>query len=315
MDPRDLPNLASFAAVVRHRSFARAAAELGLSRSALSHAMRALEARLGVRLLNRTTRSVSPTPAGERLLARLAPALDEIRGAVDEANGFRDRPGGRLRLNVPRLAAAVVLAPVLARFLADHPDVQLEIAVDDAAVDIVERGFDAGMRFGERLAADMVAVPVGPPIEFAVVGSPAYLAGRDAPRTPHDLAGHDCIRYRMPGSGTLFEWEFARDGAELTVAVDGSLTLDAPELVIRAALDGVGLAYTALAYVEPLIARGRLVRLLADWCPPIEGFYLYYPSRRHVPTALRALIPYLRPEAPAAARPGEAPRNATRPPR
>ncbi len=294
MTPRDLPDLAGLAAVVRHGSFARAATELGVSRSALSHAVRGLEARLGVRLLNRTTRSVAPTVAGERLLAELAPALERIAAAVDAANGFRDRPAGRVRLNVPRLAAALVLAPALPGFLAAHPDVEVELAVEDATVDIVARGFDAGIRFGERLAADMIAVPIGPPVEFAVVGAPAYFAGRAIPKAPADLRAHACVRYRMRGSGALFDWEFEKDGREVRVAVEGPLTLDAPEFMVRAALDGVGLAYAALVDVADHIAAGRLVRVLADWCPPTARLHLYHPSRRHVPAALQALILHLR---------------------
>jgi DNA-binding transcriptional LysR family regulator len=294
MNPRDLPDLATLALVARHRSFARAAAELGMSRSALSHAVRGLESRMGVRLLNRTTRSVSPTTAGERLLAQLGPALDQIGQAVDEANGLRDRPAGRLRLNVPRLAALLVLSPALPGFLAAHPDLELELSIEDATVDIVAQGFDAGVRFGERLASDMIALPIGPPVEFAVVGSPRYFAAREPPRTPHDLPDHACIRYRMRGSGRLFDWEFEREGRELAVTVDGPLTLDAPELMVRAAADGVGLAYAALVDVEARLATGELVRVLADWCPPAARLHLYYPSRRHVPVALRALIDWLR---------------------
>lgn len=294
MNPRDLPDLATLALVARHRSFARAAAELGVSRSALSHAVRGLEGRMGVRLLNRTTRSVSPTAAGERLLAQLAPAFDRIAQAVDETNGQRDRPGGRLRLNVPRLAALLVLAPILPSFLATHPDLELELAVEDATIDIVAQGFDAGIRFGERLEGDMIALPIGSPVEFAVVGSPSYFARRTPPLTPNDLADHACIRYRMRGSGRLFDWEFERDGREVAVAVNGPLTLDAPELMVRAAVDGLGLAYVAFADVETRLRAGELVRVLADWCPPSARLHLYYPNRHHVPAALRALIDWLR---------------------
>lgn len=299
MNPRDLPDLAHFALVARHRSFSRAAAELGVSRSALSHAVRGLENRMGVRLLNRTTRSVSPTSAGERLLSQLGPAFDSIGQAMDEANGDRKRPGGRLRLNVPRVAALLVLAPALPGFLAAHPDLELEIAVEDATVDIVAQGFDAGVRFGERLAGDMIALPIGPPVEFAVVGSPGYFAGRAPPLTPEDLTDHACIRYRMRGSGRLFDWEFERDGREVTVAVDGPLTLDAPEFMVRAAVDSLGLAYVALVDVEAQLGTGELVRVLADWCPPAARLHLYYASHRHVPAALRALIDWLRRSPPA----------------
>lgn len=294
MKPQDLPDLATLAVVARHGSFARAAAELGVSRSAVSHAIRALEERLGVRLLNRTTRSVSPTAAGERLLARLAPALDDIEGAVDEANGLRERPAGRIRLNVPRLAAKLVLGPALPDFLDAHPGAVVEVAVDDATVDIVAQGYDAGMRFGERLSADMIAVPVGPPIEFAVVGSPDYFARNPPPLSPEDLRGHACIGHRMRGSGRLFDWEFERDGREVTVSVEGPLILDAPEMMLEAAVRGVGLCYTTRAEADPLIKAGQLVRVLADWCPPVARLHLYYPGRRHVPALLRALMEWLR---------------------
>lgn len=294
MNPRDLPDLASFAAVVRHGGFARAAVGLGVSRSALSHAIRGLENRLGVRLLNRTTRSVAPTAAGERLLAELAPALERIESAVEGANRFRERPAGRVRLSVPRVAAALVIAPALPVFLDAYPDIEIELSVDDAAVDIVARGFDAGIRFGELLAGDMVAVAVGPPVEFAVIGSPTYFSGRPIPLEPAELAAHRCIRLRLRGSGVLFDWEFERDGRELRVAVEGPLTVDSSEFAVRAAADGVGLAYATLADVEARIASGELVRVLADWCPPTGRLHLYYPGRRQVPSALRAFIDWLR---------------------
>ena len=294
MNPRDLPLLAALALVARHGSFARAAVELGMSRSALSHAVRELEARMGVRLLNRTTRSLSPTAAGARLIDQVAPALACISQAVDEANRDRDRPRGRLRLNVPRVAALIVLAPALHGFLAAHPDLELEIAVEDATVDIVAEGFDAGIRFGERLGGAMIAIPIGLPVGFAVVGSPDYFSQRAPPLTPDDLAEHACIRYRMRGSGRLFDWEFEREGREVAVTVDGRLTLDAPEFMVRAAVDGLGLAYVPLVDAEPHLKTGQLVRVLADWCPPTARLQLYYPDRRHLPATLRALIDWLR---------------------
>jgi DNA-binding transcriptional LysR family regulator len=294
MNSRDLTDLSHFAAIVRHRSFARAAAELGLSRSALSHAMRGFEQRLGVRLLNRTTRSVSPTVAGERLLSGLQPALDGISEALDAVNAFRGTPSGSLRLNVSRLAALTVLMPVLPRFLQAHPDIAIELAIDDATVDIVARGFDAGIRFSETLSMDMVAVRVGPPVTFAVVGSPEYFKCRPIPQRPQDLMSHRCIRYRMRGSGQIYAWEFEKDGEAVSVDVRGDITLDAPEFMIRAALDGLGLAYTGLPAVADFIASGRLRRVLADWNGGSDHFYLYHPSRRHLPAALRALIDTLR---------------------
>jgi DNA-binding transcriptional LysR family regulator len=294
MNPRDLPDLVSFATVARCGGFARAAAEMGVSRSALSHAIRGLETRLGVRLLNRTTRSVSLTAAGERMLAEVAPALERIGSAIEGANGFRDRPAGRVRLSVPRVAAALALIPALPSFLAAHPDVEVELSIDDAAVDIVAKGFDAGVRFGELLAGDMMAVAIGPPVEFAVVGAPAYFRDRPVPQEPAELAGHRCIRLRLRGSGALYDWEFERDGRELRVAVEGPLTLDSSEYAVRAAVGGIGLAFAAVADVGPRLASGELIRVLADWCPPTARLYLYYPGRRHVPAALRALIDWLR---------------------
>jgi DNA-binding transcriptional LysR family regulator len=294
MRSRDLADLSQFAAIVRHRSFARAAAELGLSRSALSHAMRGFEERLGVRLLNRTTRSVSPTAAGQRLLSGLQPALDGIGEALDAVNAFRDRPNGHLRLNVSRLAALTVLMPALPRFLDAHPDITVELSIDDATVDIVAQGFDAGIRFSETLSLEMVAVRVGPPVAFAVVGAPEYFARYSVPQRPQDLIDHRCIRYRMRGSGQLYAWEFEKDGQAVSVDVEGGLTLDAPELMTRAALDGFGLTYAGLPVVADLIAEGKLRRVLADWNTATDYFYLYYPSRRHLPAALRALIETIR---------------------
>jgi DNA-binding transcriptional LysR family regulator len=294
MRPQDLPDLAILAVVARHGSFVRAAAELRVSRSAVSHSVRGLEERLGVRLLNRTTRSVSPTEAGNILLARLAPALGEIANAVDAANDHRERPSGRLRLNVPRLAAKLILGPSLPGFLEAHPGATIEISVDDATVDIVAGGFDAGIRFGERLSADMIAVPLGAAVEFAVVGSPSYFSQNAMPMKPEELRSHACIGHRMRGSGRLFDWEFEREGREVTVAVKGPLVLDAPEIMLDAALAGVGVCYTSLAEAQHHIDRGRLVRALADWCPPTARLYLYYPGRRHVPVLLRAFIAWLK---------------------
>jgi DNA-binding transcriptional LysR family regulator len=289
MQRTDLSDLAAFVAVATHRSFRRAAVELRVSPSALSHAIRGVEERLGVRLLNRTTRSVAPSEAGERLLARLRPALLDIADAVEDVNAFRDTPTGRLRLNVPRVAAQLLLAPVMARFLRANPQMNLEIVADDGLVDIVSAGFDGGVRLGESVERDMVAIPIGRSQRFAVVGSPAYFERREQPRTPNDLRHHPCIRYRFP-SGVLYRWPFGKDGQALEVDVDGPLTLGEPELMVRAALDGVGLALAFEGLVAAPIAAGRLVRVLDDWCPRFPGFYLYYPSRRQVPAGLRAFI-------------------------
>ena len=291
-NPR-LPDLISFATVARLRSFRGAALELGVSASALSHAVRGLEERLGVRLLNRTTRSVTPSQAGQRLLERLGPALRDIDDALDDVNTFRDTPIGTLRLNVPRSAAHLLLAPLMARYLAAHPQMRLEITTDDGLVDIVAGGYDAGVRFGESLQGDMVAVPLGPPQRLVVVGSPAYLAKHGAPATPRELRAHACIRFRFP-SGKFYRWEFAKGGQALEIDVDGPLALGEAELMIRAAEDGVGLACVLDAQVEPRVQSGALVRVLEDWCPMIPGFYLYYPSRRQMAGGLRAFVEMIR---------------------
>ncbi len=291
---RDLPDLAAFVVVARLRSFRRAAAELGLTASALSHGLRGLEERLGVRLLQRTTRSVGLTEAGARLFEQLAPALGDITRALEEVNSFRDRPRGRLKINVPKLAARLVIAPRLAAFAATYPDVELEVTVDDGFVDIVVQGYDAGIRFGESVERDMVAVRVSPDQRFAVAGSPDYFARWAPPATPHDLREHACLGFRMPGSGVLYHWEFEKDGVAVDVAPSGAPVLNDPDLAIAAALDGVGLVYTGEAFLRPHLEVGRQVRVLDDWCPAIPGFFLYYPSRRNAPAALRALIDALR---------------------
>ncbi|WP_162501490.1 LysR family transcriptional regulator, partial [Methylobacterium crusticola] len=295
----DLSDLAAFAAVATHRSFRRAAAELGVSPSALSHALRGLEGRMGVRLLHRTTRSVAPTEAGAALLERLAPALGAIDRAVAEASAVGGRPGGTLRLNAPRAASRLVIVPLMARFLALHPGLRVEIACDDALTDVVGEGFDAGVRFGDRLARDMIAVPLGGPQRLAVVGAPAYLARRGTPARPSDLAVHACIRQRFPGGG-LFRWEFERDGEAVAVEVDGPLILSEQEAIRQAVLDGVGLAFLFEGYVAADLADGRLVRVLDPWCPAFPGFFLYYAGHRQVPAPLRAFLAMLRrPDAPA----------------
>lgn len=293
MSAASLSDLHAFACVARLRSFRRAAAELEVSPSALSHALRNLETRLGVRLLNRTTRSVAPTEAGERLLARLSPALRDLQGALDEVNAFRDSPLGSLRLNAPRPACELVLAPLVAAFLARHPDMQVELVADDALVDIVAAGFDAGVRFGERLQQDMVAIPIGPPQRFIVVASPDYLARHDVPRTPRELTAHRCIRIRFPG-GALYRWEFSRAGESLEIEVNGALTVGEMPLMIHAAEQGLGLAYVYASYAADALAAGRLVSVLDDWRAQDERFYLYYPSRRLLPAGLRAFVALVR---------------------
>ncbi|WP_428825413.1 LysR family transcriptional regulator [Azonexus sp. IMCC34842] len=292
MDRPSLADLQAFATVARLRSFRRAAGELHVSPSALSHTLRSLETRLGVRLLNRTTRSVSPTEAGQRLLARLAPTLQELDDALDEINSFRDSPVGTLRLNVPRAAAEYVLAPLASRFLRENPGMRLEIVIDDSLIDIVAAGFDAGVRFGERLAQDMIAVPFGPAQRFVVVASPAYLAEHGKPAAPQQLSAHRCIRIRFP-NGSIYRWEFSRGDEKIEVEVEGPLDVGEMWLMVRAAEDGVGLAYVYEQSAASALAAGRLVTVLDDWRPPEPGFFLYYPSRRLVPAGLRAFIDLL----------------------
>jgi len=283
----------AFVAVAERKSFAKAALQLGVSRSGLSETIGALEARLGVRLLNRTTRSVGLTAAGERLLAKLRPLLDELAGAFDSINTFRDKPAGLLRLTVPPPVASFMLAPLLARFLKEYPEIELEISVDSALTDIVAGRFDAGMRGGERLERDMIAVRVGMELVAAVVAAPSYLQRHPHPVKPSDLEAHDCIRFRFP-SGVIFPWLFEKKGKRIEVAVNGSLTVNDEALAVRAAVDGLGILYTAAGYVASEIAAGRLVPLLEDWRPVSAQIFLYYPSRRQVPQPLQAFIEFLR---------------------
>jgi DNA-binding transcriptional LysR family regulator len=290
MTPADL---SIFMTVARHLSFRKAADELGVTASALSHAMRAIETRAGVRLLNRTTRSVALTHAGLRLYERVTPAFRDIQDAVEDLNSFRDRPAGTLRLNAARVACQLALLPVVAGFSQAYPDIHIEMVADNALSDIVGQGFDAGVRFGEALAADMIAVPLGPRVRFAVVASPEFFTRHPAPRTPHDLRGLPCIRYRFD-SGQVYRWEFERGAEALEVEVSGPLTVSDQDLMLRPALDGAGVAYVFESQVAEHIAAGRLVRVLADWCPHCPGFYLYYPSRRHLPAPLRAFIDFTR---------------------
>jgi DNA-binding transcriptional LysR family regulator len=298
----DLPDLAAFAAVARHRSFRRAAIELALSASALSHAIRGLEERLGVRLLNRTTRSVTPTEAGERLLARLEPAFRDIEGAVGEIDQFRRQPAGSLKITASIPAAELILAPMVARFLDAYPEIRLEVSVTSALIDIVAGGFDAGIRLGEQLERDMVAVRFGGEQRLVVIAAPSYLARRPPPQTPRDLTEHACLGYRFP-SGVVYAWEFEKDGRELTVSPNGPLIVNNDQrLLIRSALDGAGLANVFEGMVMAELAEGRLVPLLQDWSPPFPGFFLYYPRQRQMPAALRAFIDFIRADTLAAGR-------------
>lgn len=284
-----LNDLHAFATVARLRSFRQAAQALNVSPSALSHALRTLEARLGVRLLNRTTRSVAPTEAGQGLLDRLAPALGDIAAALDEINTYRQSPIGTLRINAPRAAVEFVLAPLAGQFLRENPGMRLELVADNRFVDIVAEGFDAGVRFGERLAQDMVAVPIGPPQRFMVVAAPAYLAECGSPTHPKELATHRCIRQRHP-SGKLLNWYFQRGSEKLSIEISGPITVSDMGLAIGPAKDGIGLAFVYEQMAAPLIAQGQLVSVLDDWRPAETGFFLYYSSRRLVPAGLRAFI-------------------------
>jgi DNA-binding transcriptional LysR family regulator len=280
--------LAAFLAVAEERSFTRAAKQLNISTSGLSHAIRRLEEQIGVRLLTRTTRSVSPTDAGEQLLARLRPALSDISGMLAQLSGLQTKPMGRVRLLRPRVAKTV-LAPRLGQFARDFPDVELDITTDDSRVDLVSSGFDAGIQFGEFIQQDMVAVRVSPDLKPVIVGAPAYLASHPAPISPRDLMNHRCIRFRHRGE-SVYRWELDKADESLAIAVPGSLILDDLDLVIAAALNGAGLAWVTEDHVAPHLASGALVPVLADWTPPFPGFFLYYPSRKHQPAALTAVI-------------------------
>lgn len=289
-----LDDLAAFAHVATERSFTRAAAKLGVSQSALSQTLRALEERLGLRLLTRTTRNVSPTEAGERLLRTLAPRLEEITAELAALTDLRDRPAGTIRITAGEHAAVSVLQPSVRDFLPQYPDITVEIIIDYGLTDIVAERFDAGVRLGEQVAKDMIAVRIGPDMRMAVVGAPAYFAQRPRPAAPQDLMAHNCINMRMPTYGGLFAWEFEKDGRELKVRVDGQLVFNSLALRINAALDGQGLAYMPEDQALPHVEAGRLVRVLEDWCEPFTGYHLYYPSRRHTSPALSALVNALR---------------------
>jgi DNA-binding transcriptional LysR family regulator len=290
----ELNVLASFAVVAEERSFTKAAVRLGVGTSAISHAIRGLEERLGVRLLARTTRTVAPTEAGQRLLAQLRPALEDIQGALTEVGRHREKPAGTIRLIAPALAVAMTMSPKLRKFCRDNPDVVLDITTDDdSRRDLVAARFDAGIHLGEFLQRDMVAVKVSAEQRAAIVAAPSYFETHPKPKNPRDLTAHRCIRYRMGKSG-IYRWEFEKRGKPVVVSVSGPLIVDDVELTVRAALDGLGLAFDLEEHVAGHIARGELVRVLEDWCPPFDGFFLYYPSRRQQPAALQALVEALR---------------------
>jgi DNA-binding transcriptional LysR family regulator len=290
----ELSILSAFLAVAEERSFTRAAKRLGVSSSALSHAIRGLEERIGVRLLARTTRSVAPTDAGEQLIARLRPALGDIWGALDHVSGLRDQPAGRVRIAVSPLAATLVLAPKLGQFAHAYPDVILDVTTtSEGRFDLVAGHFDAGIHLGEFIERDMIAVRVSPDQRAAIAGSPRYFASHSRPESPRDLTHHTCLNFRH-GSAGVYRWEFDKGNQSLAVAVNGPLIVDDAEIMIRAAVDGVGLAFMLEAQAAPHLASGALVRVLEDWCPPFAGYFLYYPSRRQQPAALSALIETLR---------------------
>lgn len=289
----DFGALAAFLTVAEERSFTKAAKRLGVSPSAISHSMRELEEEIGVRLLSRTTRSVALTDAGEHLRARLRPAFSEIGEALGQVSGLRNKPAGRVRLLVPRLAADSVLAPKLGQFARDYPEIVLDVTTDDNRMDIVAGGFDAGIHFGEYIAKDMIAVRVSADLQPVIVGSPDYLKSNPRPKSPRDLVRHRCINFRHGDAG-IYRWEFEKGKKSVSVAVSGPLIVDDLNLVIRAAIDGVGLAYMSEDHAVPYLTEGSLVRVLEEWCHPFPGFFLYYPNRRQQPAALSALIGVLR---------------------
>jgi DNA-binding transcriptional LysR family regulator len=289
-----LDDLVAFVAVAREQSFTKAAARLGLSQSALSHTLRALEARLGVRLLSRTTRRVAPTQAGERLLHTLEPRFEEIEAELAAISDLRDKPAGSIRITSTEYAADAIVLPKLAKLLRDHPDIKVEIAVDYGLTDIVAQRYDAGVRSGEQVAKDMIAVRIAPDMRMAVVGAPAYFKARPEPKRPQDLIAHNCINLRLPTHGGLYAWEFEKGGRELKVRVDGQLTFNTTAQMLSAALSGFGLTYVPEGLVEPHIAKGQLKRVLADWCPPFSGYHLWYPSRRQASAAFSLIVEALR---------------------
>lgn len=294
MQREELGNLAMFMAVAEERSFTRAAARLGISQSALSHAMRRLEARLGLSLLTRTTRSVAPTEAGERLIETLGPALDDIGQKLAALTELRDKPAGTVRITAGAHAARKVLWPAIERVTAANPDVNVEISVEAGLVDIVAGRYDAGVRLGERLEQDMIAVPISPRLRMAAFAAPSYLAEHGTPVSPYDLSQHSCINLRFSGSGALYAWEFERGGKELKVKTEGQLVFNDVDLITVAALAGRGIGFTLEDHVLDHLASGRLARVLEEWCEPFDGYYLYYPTRRQPSAAFSLVLDALR---------------------
>ena len=294
MQHENFNDLLAFLAVARERSFTRAAAKLGVSQSALSHTISGLEARLGLRLLTRTTRSVSPTEAGERLLRTVGHRFEEIEAELEALSELRDKPAGTIRITSIDYAADTILLPKIAKLLPEYPDIKVEIIVDYGLTDIVAERYDAGVRSGEQVAKDMIAVRIGPDMRMAVVGAPSYFAKRSLPKKPQDLTDHNCINLRLPTYGGLYAWEFEKSGRELKVRVEGQLIFNGTAQMLNAALAGFGLAYVPEDVAQPHLAQGRLKRVLDDWCPPFPGYHLYYPSRRHSSPAFALLVDALR---------------------
>jgi DNA-binding transcriptional LysR family regulator len=294
MQRRNLDDLLAFVAVGHERSFTKAAAKLGVSQSALSHTIKELEARLGVRLLTRTTRSVSPTEAGERLLQHIGPRFEEIEAELQAVRELREKPAGTIRITALEYATDTILMPKLAKLLKEYPDIKVEIIVDYGLTDIVAQRYDAGVRSGEQVAKDMIAVRIGPDVRMAVVGAPSYFRNRSEPKKPQDLVDHNCINLRLPTHGSLYAWEFEKGSRELRVRVEGQLTFSGTAQLLNAALAGLGLAYVPEGLVQPHIAKGRLKRVLEDWCAPYAGYHLYYPSRRQPSAAFTLLVDALR---------------------
>jgi DNA-binding transcriptional LysR family regulator len=294
MRRENVSDLLAFLAVAREKSFTKASKKLGVSQSALSHTVRGLEARLGIRLLTRTTRSVSPTEAGERLLSTVGQRFDEIEAELQAIGELRDKPSGTVRITATENATNSLLLPKLAKLLPDYPDISVEIVVDYGLTDIVAQRFDAGVRSGEQVAKDMIAARIGPDMRMAVVGAPSYFAWRPAPNTPQELTEHNCINLRLPIHGGLYAWEFEKDGRELRVRVEGQLIFNATSQILNAALAGLGLAYAPEDMTQPYIDQGQLKRVLEDWCEPYSGYHLYYPSRRKPSRAFELVVEALR---------------------
>jgi len=294
MQRGNLNDLVAFLAIGREHSFTKAAAQLGVSQSALSHTIRGLEARLGIRLLTRTTRSVSPTEAGERLLRTVGPRFEEIEAELEALSDLREKPSGTIRITATDYAADTILWPKLGKLLQKYPDIKVEIIIDYGLTDIVAQRFDAGVRSGEQVAKDMIAVRIGPDMRMAVVAAPSYFAKRSPPERPQDLIGHNCINLRLPTHGGLYAWEFEKGNRELKVRVEGQLVFNGTFQMLHAALAGFGLAYVPEDLVQPHLAKGHLERVLEDWCPPFSGYHLYYPSRRQSSPAFALLVDALR---------------------